>query len=113
MSLIKREIDIDILAGDVSMITEVGGGYGNFCRLVHQFGYSGSYNIIDMPEMCGIQKCFLTKALPYNVVSKIDFLSVNDIEKNHEMNYPSLLIATFSVSEMPIETRKKVRVFHE
>ncbi len=58
-------------------ICEVGGGYGNFARIVRSLGYTGSYQIIDLPQIHGLQQKFLAEAYPDH---GIKFSSIQDME---------------------------------
>ena len=66
--LIKTHLGI-FLPDDASHIVEIGGGYGNLCRLVKNFGYTGKYTIVDFPEMLTIQQEYLDKV----AISDVDF----------------------------------------
>ena len=45
-------------------IVELGGGYGNFARLMLSHQPAASYVIVDFPEVLAVQHLFLTLALP-------------------------------------------------
>lgn len=99
--LIKEKIGITV-PKDVSHITEIGGGYGNFCRLINNFEYQGRYSIVDFPEMLDIQKDYLSKNSIINTEFFTDCLEIANIRPPQGK---SILFATFSVNEMPMETR--------
>ena len=40
-------------------IVEFGGGYGRFCHLVHDLGFTGTYVIFDLPEVAVLQRFYL------------------------------------------------------
>lgn len=110
LNLIKRKFGKFFGVDDFASITEIGGGYGNFCRLSYSMGYEGEYNIIDFPEMQRIQENYLSFSLTKKQKDQfgfydLSFLSRGKIEKN------SLLLASFSYSEMSKEQREKVRPF--
>jgi len=63
LNLMKEQFGIFIPREKISHIVEIGGGYGNFCRLVKNFGYKGKYMIADLPSMLEIQKHYLSHAL--------------------------------------------------
>ena len=48
--------------GDDSVL-EIGGGYGNFCRLLMKRGFAGSYTIYDLPEFLQLQEWYLGRTL--------------------------------------------------
>jgi hypothetical protein len=82
-------------------IIEFGGGYGGMCRLLRKMGFKGKYIIYDLPELNLLQKYYLTKEdCMDNTVITNNFDIFNE---NFE-----LLIATWSLSETPLEIRDKV-----
>ena len=106
LSLMKEKFGIFPPDGGIKHFLEIGGGYGNFCRIVKDFGYSGRYVIADLPEMHALQRHFLAHALPERSASNgIEFRALTDVGILPEQG-PSLLLATFSLSEMPLETRR-------
>ena len=111
-SLIQKKLGFFIASNQISFILELGGGYGNFCRLVYEYGYTGDYSIVDFLEMHSLQKHFLSYALPDN---NIEFHSTDN---NNTFTQPktgkSLFVATFSLNEMTIDDRNKMeKVFVE
>jgi len=75
-----------------SSIVELGGGYGNMARLAYKLGFQGRYNIIDLPEFALLQDYYL---------------SHHDITAQHSpYTECDLFIATWSLSEIPLEQRK-------
>ena len=40
-------------------IVEFGGGYGRFCHLAHDLGFTGTYVIFDLPEVAVLQRFYL------------------------------------------------------
>lgn len=102
---------------DVDFIFEVGGGYGNLCRIIHKLGFKGKYIIFDMPVFSFLQKFYL-KSAGLSIVKNITnnnehgiYLINNEksIEKikalyTFEKN-KSLFLATWSLSEMPLNIR--------
>lgn len=106
--LIHKKLNIFIPESGIDHILELGGGYGNFFRLIRNYGYLGKYTIIDLPEMHNIQRYYLSNIFS-NITSNkiIEFKSINDLE-NMYIQKLSIFIATFSLNEMPIESRKKI-----
>ena len=95
-------------------IVELGGGYGSLCRLIHRLGFQGQYLIFDLPEFSCLQRFFLScVGVPVgnrsvgeqgvDLVSSLDQLS----EQVQSMGAPSLMIATWSLSETPIAFRER------
>lgn len=95
----KNLFNLDV--GDVDAIVDIGGGYGNMARVMSKLGFNGSYSIIDFPVMHMIQRWFLQENKITNVnlktLSHSSFQSVSD---------NSLLVATFSINEMPLSDRE-------
>jgi hypothetical protein len=106
---------------DAEIIVEFGGGYGNMCRLAHRFGFKGKYIIYDFPEFVAIQTYYLkSQHYPVQDPAKLkDFESgiscVSDIEsldklllENISEDCRSLFLATWSISETPMDLRKLI-----
>jgi len=111
--LMKKYFNLFIPESDLDHILELGGGYGNFCRLTCYFGYLKRYVIADLPEMHSLQQHFLGHALPQRVQGGLlDFcsLSDSDIWPNEGL---SLFMATFSLSEMPLAMRVEIEKHYE
>jgi len=81
-------------------IVDIGGGYGNLCKMVFDLGFEGKYTIYDFPEVNEVQKKFLDNTCP---TKNIEYKQLQD-DWNIKDN--SLLIATYSMSEMPIKDRE-------
>lgn len=80
-------------------ILEIGGGYGNGCRIWKAYGHTGSYTICDFKEMNFIQSQYLEK------VSDLNNVSFAQLDNCYFKRPNSLLQAAFSINEMPLETR--------
>lgn len=106
---IRKFTNIFLGSDEVSNICEVGGGYGNFYRLLSLLGYSGNHKIIDFEEMGQVQQLYINntvKEAARNVVmTPLGNLSCKPTQGVKGL---SLLIATFSLNEMPLDTRKYV-----
>jgi hypothetical protein len=109
----KTKIDI----GDREFIFEFGGGYGSMCRLIHKLGFKGRYVIFDLPLFSALQKYYL-KSLELPVKTRSEFVNsqggiscLSDIQEleallaHHELPRNTMFIATWSMSEVPIEFR--------
>lgn len=92
--------ELGVQARRVSTITEIGGGYGDMCRQIRANGFRGSYRIFDFPELAQIQHAYLQACS-----SPAELHPWTSISSMHALEAESLLIATFSISEMPIEHR--------
>ena len=91
---------------DFDMIIEFGGGYGSMCRLISNLGFTGEYIIFDLPEFSILQKSYLSsirnKPSNLSLVTKLD-----DLVSFGKSCKKILLIATWSLSEAPLDVRKK------
>lgn len=105
---------------DADYIFEFGGGYGNMCRLIKNMGFKGRYIMFDLPIFSALQVFYL-KMLGLNVE-----LGINDIKDGISCLYKidqaeymfknilsskGLFIATWSISESPIEIRNNIFKF--
>lgn len=81
----------------LNTIIEIGAGYGAMALLARRLGFRGDYYICDLPEFCLLQEYFLSNVMIYN----------KDIYYNAPLpKSADLLIACYSLSEMPIAERK-------
>lgn len=94
--LMIKHLDVNPITENLN-ITDIGGGYGNMARIFRTLGSTGDYSIIDFPIMHKIQKDFLS-------YSKIEDVNFKSLEENNLEG--DMLIATFSINEMPLEDRK-------
>ena len=83
---------LGVRVAEVPHIVEIGGGYGNLARIIRRMGHTGRYDIVDLPEIHELQRQYLDEALPGHGVRFV---------RPEEVDGGDLLIATFSVSEMP------------
>jgi len=79
-------------------ITEIGGGYGNGCRVFKYYNPNIDYTIIDFPIMNEMQKYFLKE----NGITDTRFSPKGDMKGD-------LLFATHSICEIPIEEREFIK----
>lgn len=113
ISIIRDNLGVFIPDGKIDHITELGGGYGNFCRIVYGLGYTGDYSIADFPEMHSIQRHFLSYGCETQINNKlIEFKSLSDKEILPKSS-KSLFMATFSLSEMPLQSRLEVEEIYQ
>lgn len=111
LHLMYEKLGFFIPESRLNQIFELGGGYGNFCRLVYSLGYSDHYRIADLPVMHSLQHHFLKYALPSHLHNgNVDFCALSD-QGIWPSNGCSLFIATFSLSEMPLVLRKEVEEY--
>jgi len=101
LHLMKKHLDI-FAPKEVSHVVDIGGGYGNLCRLFKNcFDYKGRYQIADFPFMLDLQKNYLKQ----NAITDVDFLPLDMDQLLPRDGETSMLIATFSMNEMPLATR--------
>jgi len=79
-------------------IIEIGAGYGDMCSVVHKMGFTGKYTIIDIPEISPIQDYYLKK----------QGINANFRFESTDVEPADLVIATWSLSETPLEYREKL-----
>ncbi|GHT64131.1 hypothetical protein FACS1894110_03200 [Spirochaetia bacterium] len=105
--LMKKYLDIFIPENKITNVVEFGGGYGNFSRLAFSWGYTGNWDIIDIPEMHNLQEYYLSYAINEPLRSHIKYQIVRDESfwNTIKQNSETLFIATFSLSETPSEVR--------
>lgn len=90
----------------IEQIFEFGGGYGSMCTIINRLGFKGDYIIFDWPELSIIQKYYLSQEkVPLN---NINFVNDLDQAKGILKNKPTLLIATWSLSECSFDLREKI-----
>jgi len=103
----------------LNLIVEFGGGYGSMCRLIHNLGFRGKYIIYDLPEFSALQSFYL-RAVGQDVRELSDMemdkngiyivKSIDDfmfIISRCDITETSLFIATWSLSEAPLQMRGK------
>jgi hypothetical protein len=91
----------------LDVVTDIGGGYGHLCYTFKACGFMGEYNLIDFAVMHNIQSHFLSQTGLSAKFRKLDQL--NEIEKKSE----SLLFASYSINEMPMDDRRKIEPFYK
>jgi hypothetical protein len=103
----RRATGMDVR--DLDRIVEIGGGYGGMCCEAFDAGFTGTYVIYDFPEMHMLQREYLKKrGCAGHVIYTTDD---GDVTPGVARN--TLLIGLWSVSEMPMETRRKVMAMHD
>ena len=95
---------------DYDYIIDIGGGYGAFAKTVLKSGFEGIYTIVDLPVMLSLQKSYLSSIRNGMFADRIDFTSIDNLTDclPSLVSKKVLCVATWSLSEMPIATRKKV-----
>ena len=94
-----EEHGIDI--NNLDHITEIGPGYGNFCRIIKTLGYNNTHYMVDLPVMHEIQKYFLEQT---SNTDNLFFTEISSDLKPSREN--SMFYATFSLNELTMDLRK-------
>jgi hypothetical protein len=94
---------------DFLHITEIGGGYGNMRRVMNEVGFKGRYVIADFPELHRIQQHYFRQI---DLEEPTHFADISS-DKLLPTDTPSLLLATFSVNEMPMVDRKTLESIYD
>jgi hypothetical protein len=117
----EETTNTSILNYDV--IFEFGGGYGSMRRVVDKLGFKGIYILFDLPVFSLLQQYYLNtlKIQTTNFTTDQNFSSENKtycvsnfkqlealLNKINTTNKKRLFIATWSLSETPLELRQKV-----
>ena len=97
--IVNSEVDLS----DYDQIIEFGGGYGNMAWCIERLGFKGDYYIYDSSIMYILQKLFLESS----EVRGIKFIeNIDDIRSiSRQSGKKTLIIATWSISETPLEIR--------
>jgi hypothetical protein len=80
-------------------IVELGAGIGDLADIVYKLGFKGKYIIYDFPEVGRIQKWYHDQLGHTNVVHTDNLDDLVDAD---------LMIATWSLTEMPLDLRDEV-----
>lgn len=98
---------------DFAHILEFGGGYGDMRRLIGRLGYRGGYHIHDLPELVALQRFYLAALAQYGRTASLGgdeypttfSTELNQVITPSELDSSSLFLATWSLSETPLELR--------
>jgi len=88
-------------------ILEIGGGYGNFCRLLVKRGFTGRYLIYDLPEFLQLQEWYLGRTLAAGERKQVTFAT--SLPDRAEIERDSMIVGLWSISEMPFELRDRIK----
>jgi len=98
----------------ISLVTDFGGGYGSFCRLLRNLGYRNRYLICDLPVMCALQRFYLRNVFPGPdgaAPENVHWVSGDmqaTLRRETAQAGPSLFVATWSLSESPLAVRNEI-----
>lgn len=105
LNLIRKKLGCFIPDKKDFRVTEIGGGYGNMCRILKQLSYEGAYRIIDLPSMLSVQQHYLHYSLTKKQIETVDFLPLCEKNLSTYSQGQQVLFGTFSINEMPLDTR--------
>lgn len=104
----------------IDFVLEFGGGYGSMCRLFRNLDFNNRYVIFDLPSFSLLQKYYL-KSLGYSILTTDEFCSgqtgilcISTMEelklvlKTIDPQHKNLFLATWSISESPINIRNSI-----
>ena len=95
--LILSGFDKEKLSG-MKKIIEIGAGSGDMADIIYKLGFTGEYYIYDFPELMKVHEWYHTQ-----LGHKVNYINdYNDLPK------ADLCIATWSLTEMPIELRDNI-----
>ena len=98
-------------------IVEFGGGYGRFCHLVHDLGFTGTYVIFDLPEVAVLQRFYLrhvgisvseggeTGGPERGALTVVDMTDLRALLRSRP-DGPAAFVAIGSLSEAPFTLRE-------
>lgn len=89
-------------ASQINSVVELGAGIGDMADVFRKLGFAGSYTIFDFPELLEIQKWY-----HQNINSELHRNNKYTADVN-ELSSADLVIATWSLTEMPLELRDNV-----
>jgi hypothetical protein len=96
---------------DYDQVIELGGGYGSLCRLALRHGFAGRYVIADLASFQALQRFYLAQ-LPAAALrledGRIRLVSGDELAGALTPGRRTLVIATWSLSEMPEQTRLRL-----
>jgi hypothetical protein len=113
--LIRLLESTDIDLAQLRLVVDFGGGYGSFFRLLRNLGYRDPYLICDLPVMCALQRFYLRNVFPTGPATEapenLRWQSDNIAEALKRLtaeHTPSLFVATWSLSETPLNVRTEI-----
>jgi len=79
---------------ELESVYEIGAGYGTMAVILRRLGFEGPYATFDLPELDLLRGWYLSRL---------------GVKGEEAVDDPDLLIALYSVSEMPLEEREVVK----
>ncbi|MBV9611246.1 MAG: hypothetical protein JO091_02185 [Acidobacteriaceae bacterium] len=105
--LCRLEIETGARVRDFGTIVEFGGGYGSMQRIAYNAGFRGTYIVCDLPEFAALQRYYLAMVGVGEPVIVTDLKALRGAI-GHAAARPRLFLATWSLSEAPLEVRREV-----
>ena len=105
----KISHQFQISLSNLDQIIEFGGGYGSMCRIALSnlsISQGVRWDIVDLPIMVVLQKMYLTNSLTTEEFSRVELH--NDLNGIEDISANSLFVATWSLSETPLELRASI-----
>ena len=106
---------------DCDVVFEIGGGYGSFCRVLRNSGFTGVHVIYDLPHISSIQRLYLALSglteVSSDGISKRDehrFCLITDDNLDdvfgilRSSRLRTAFVATWSLSETPMSVRDRI-----
>lgn len=90
----------------LSTIVEIGGGYGAGALMARRMGFDGKYIIYDSKEFSLLQQWYLSTAWVANVEYITELPNLDEYE--NRINPADLMVAIYSLSEMPKGLRSDI-----
>ncbi len=106
-SLFKKKIPIN----KINYVTDIGGGYGSFARMIHKQFKKVKIIIVDLPEQLFFAKYYLSSNFPNSRVSNIqDIYKTNKIDKKFVDKYEIVLVPNTEYKKIKIDYKKNLIV---
>jgi hypothetical protein len=87
---------------EIKTVVEIGAGIGDMADVLRKTGYTGEYTIFDFPELLEMQRWY------HKNIDTVLHSNNKYIADVSDLSSADLVIATWSLTEMPLELRDKV-----
>lgn len=95
----------------INYITDIGGGYGSFTRLMHKKYKKHKVIIVDLPEQLLLAKYYLSSNFPKSRISNlIDSYKATKIDKNFLDKFEIVLVPNTEFEKIKINYKKNLVV---
>ena len=104
-NLFKKKIPIS----KINYVTDIGGGYGSFARMIHKKYKKLKIIIIDLPEQLMLAKYYLSTNFPKSRVSNLkDVYKIKKIDKNFLNKFEIILVPNTEFKKIEINFKKNL-----